>query len=178
MTQQEFIRCIQEYGRDIYSFCRHLTNDPAEGDDLYQDTLLTAAERLERIEYDGNPKAYLLSVALRIWRNRKRKFAWRKRIAPAQPLLEERDAQLRGPTEPSPEERMLDRERAAAIRAAVDRLPEKLKVVVLLFYMEDLQTARIGKMLNIPVGTVLSRLHQARKILKKELEDMFDEGTD
>ena len=61
------------------------------------------------------------------------------------------------------------------VRMAVSRLPEKLKITVLLFYMEDLSTAQISEVMKIPVGTVLSRLHQARKILKKDLEDVLSE---
>lgn len=60
---------------------------------------------------------------------------------------------------------------------AVDNLPEKLKVVVLLFYMEDLSTAQIAEIIKVPVGTVLSRLYRARKILRKKLEDALDGKT-
>ena len=66
------------------------------------------------------------------------------------------------------------RERDESIRLAVDRLPEKLRIVVLLFYMEDLSTAQIAETMKIPAGTVLSRLHRARRILKKELEDVLN----
>ena len=156
MTKQELEMCIDKYGRDIYSFCKHLTNNTPEADDLYQDTFLTAVKLKEQIEYANNPKSYFLSIALRIWNNKKRKFAWRKRIADVQP-----------------EERITNQEKAEAIRTAVNRLPEKLKIVVLLFYMEDLSTAQIAETMRIPTGTVLSRLYQARKTLKKDLEDIY-----
>lgn len=165
--------CIDEYGKDIYSFCKHLTSNLQEADDLYQDTFLMAVELKEKIDYGNNPKSYLLSIALRIWKNKKRKFAWRKRIADVRSIADERDADTGGPTVLSPEESITDKEKEEAIRTAVSRLPEKLKIVVLLFYMEDLSTAQIAKAMNIPVGTVLSRLHQARKILKKKLEDVL-----
>ncbi|MCI9674823.1 MAG: sigma-70 family RNA polymerase sigma factor [Lachnospiraceae bacterium] len=173
MTKQELEMCIDKYGRDIYSFCKHLTNNTLEADDLYQDTFLTAVKLKEQIEYANNPKSYFLSIALRIWNNKKRKFAWRKRIADAQPIADERDAYMSKAAELSPEERITNQEKAEAIRTAVNRLPEKLKIVVLLFYMEDLSTAQIAETMNIPTGTVLSRLYQARKTLKKDLEDIY-----
>lgn len=174
MTKQELEMCIDDYGKDIYSFCKHLTNNLPEADDLYQDTFLMAAESKEKIEYGNNPKSYLISVALRIWKNKKRKFAWRKRIADVQSMADERDLDMGESGEPSLEERITNKEKDESIRMAVNRLPEKLKIVVLLFYMEDLSTAQIAETVKIPIGTVLSRLHQARKILKKELEDVLN----
>lgn len=174
MTKQELEICIDEYGKDIYSFCKHLTNNLQEADDLYQDTFLMAVELKEKIEYGNNPKSYLLSIALRLWKNKKRKSAWRKRIADVQSIVDERDVEKVGSTELSPEERVTSKEKDESIRMAVNRLPEKLKIVVLLFYMEDLSTAQIAETVKIPVGTVLSRLYQARKILKKELEDVLN----
>ena len=174
MTKQELEMCIAEYGKDIYSFCRLLTNSRPEADDLYQDTFLTAVELREKINCSQNPKSYLLSIALRIWKNKRRKSAWRKRIADVQPILEERDADMRESAEPSPEERFARRERNTLIRNAVNQLPERLRVVVLLFYMENLSTAQIAAAMHLPPGTVLSRLHRARKMLKKELEDVLN----
>lgn len=174
MTKQELEMCVNEYGRDIYSFCKHLTNNLQEADDLYQDTFLTATGSMDKIDYGNNPKSYLLSIALRIWKNKKRKYAWRKRIADMQPIADEREMSLGESTELSPEERIVGKERDESIRMAVSRLPEKLRIAVLLFYMEDLPTAQIARVMKIPAGTVLSRLHQARKILRKELEDILN----
>ena len=81
---------------------------------------------------------------------------------------------MRESAEPSPEERFARRERNTLIRNAVNQLPERLRVVVLLFYMENLSTAQIAAAMHLPPGTVLSRLHRARKMLKKELEDVLN----
>ena len=61
---------------------------------MYQDIFLKALELEERIDYDNNPKSWLLSVALRIWKNRKRKYAWRRRIADIQPIMERKSDKL------------------------------------------------------------------------------------
>lgn len=177
MTKQELELCIKEYGKDIYSFCIHLTHNQQEADDLYQDTFLKAVELNPKIDYGNNPKSYLLSIALGIWKNKKRKFAWRKRIADTRLMIDERDAGKIESSGLSPEEKIISNEKNEAVRMAVNKLPEKLKVVVLLFYMEDLPTAQIAEVVKVPVGTVLSRLYQARKILRKELEDTLDGKT-
>ena len=79
------------------------------------------------------------------------------------------------PKEDSPEDAYLGKEEREAVQNAVRRLPERLKTTVLLYYMEDLSTKQIARVMRVPTGTVLSRLHQARKILKKELESVLDE---
>lgn len=94
MTKQELELCINEYGKDIYSFCKYLTYNEQEADDLYQDTFFMAVELKEKIEYRENPKSYLLSITLRIWQNKKRKFAWRKRIAQMQPIVATQEIEL------------------------------------------------------------------------------------
>ncbi len=91
MTKKELENCIWEYGKDIYSFCRSLTLNLQEADDLYQDTFLKAVEVIREIEYEKNPKSYLLSIALRLWKNKKRKYAWRNRIAHVLSLTDELD---------------------------------------------------------------------------------------
>ena len=106
--------------------------------------------------------------------DKKRKFAWRKRIAEEQSLVDERDADMGESTELLPEERILQKEKEDAVRVAVKRLPDKYRLVVLLFYMEDLPTTQVAEVMKIPIGTVLNRLYQARKILRKELEDVLD----
>ena len=69
----------------------------------------------------------------------------------------------------------LQKEEIHSVHLAVNRLPEKQKLVVLLFYMENLSTTQISEVLGIPQGTVLSRLHQARKRLQHELEGLLHE---
>lgn len=175
MTEQELEICISEYGKDVYSFCKYLTGNLQEADDLYQDTFLLAVKRKEKIDYGQNPKSYLLSIALRIWKNKKRKYAWRKRIADVQTIIDEKDVEMGEGAVLFLEEKVVHEEMRGAVRAAVNKLPDKLRIVVLLFYMEDLSSARVAEVMKIPIGTVLSRLYQARKLLRKELEDVLDE---
>ncbi|MBQ8278748.1 MAG: RNA polymerase sigma factor [Roseburia sp.] len=173
MTKQELEQCIHEYGKDIYSFCKHLTCNQQEADDLYQDTFLKAMELQQKIDRGENPKSYLLSIAVRIWKNRKRKYAWRNRIAPTEALIEERDESVIAGAEASPEETFIADEKAGIVRRVVEKLPKKLKVCVLLFYMEELSVTQIASVLKVPEGTVKSRLYQARKRLEKELENVL-----
>lgn len=173
MTRVELEQCINEYGTEIYSFCKHLTGSKQEADDLYQDTFLKAVELQEKISRKDNPKGYLLSVAVRLWRNRKRKLIWRNRIAPMVSIAEEQENVELYDRKHSPEESCIVNEEKRLVQNAVDKLPEKMKVCVLLFYMEELSVTEMANLLKLPEGTVKSRLYKARKILVKELENVL-----
>lgn len=175
MTKQELTECIDTYGRDIYSFCRHLTGNVQEADELYQDTWLKVVELLENIDSTGNVKSYCLSVALKIWKNKKRKYAWRKRIAGTQDYLDEESQEYLPDEGAVSEEKVMEEERNRMVWKAVNELQEKLKTATLLYYMEELDTAQIAEVTNVSVGTVKSRLYHARKLLKKKLEGVLNE---
>lgn len=174
MNHEELEACIRAYGKDIYSFCRQLTRSPQEADDLYQDTFLKIVELCGRLDFEKNPKSYLLSVSVNLWRNRKRKFAWRQRITG--PEISMDDTVLELPSaEQSVEDQMISREEKVQVRLAVEKLPEKYRIPILLFYMEELKISEISDVLGIPQGTVKSRLYKAKKVLEKELEVVLNE---
>lgn len=75
MTDLELEQCIAEYGADIYSFCCCLTGRRQEADDLYQETFLRAVEKQKVLDAEENPKSYLLSIAVLLWKNQRRKAA-------------------------------------------------------------------------------------------------------
>ena len=70
---------------------------------------------------------------------------------------------------------MISKEEKEFIRVAVEALAWKYRLVVYLFYMEDMKITQISKILKIPEGTVKSRLFKAKKVLKKELEVVLNE---
>ncbi len=201
MTGRELEKCIELYGKDIYSFCRYLTQQIQEADDLYQDTFLKAIELREKIDFQENPRSYLLSITTRLWNNRKRKAGWRSRIARQQRYIDEAEItgnavsvfvgentakkamgensgyrpKEEGNSDNSPEKILLDLEKRSQVRQAVKELPEKYRIVILLHYMEELGIEEIAGICELPNGTVKSRLHQARKMLKKRLEAVLHE---
>lgn len=179
MNETQLEQCIRDYGKELYAFCRRMTGSLQEAEDLYQDTFLKALELKYQINYEHNPKSYLASIALRLWKNKKRKYAWRSRIAGTEQLVEESanteikntDGGSRNPVE----EQYLEAELRHQVRQAVGELEEKYRVPIYLYYTLQLSGAEISKILKIPEGTVKTRLHKARKILKEKLEVVIDE---
>ncbi len=168
MNITELEKCIETYGNDIYAFCMHLAYSQQEAEELYQDTFLKAMELLGSIEAGNNPKSYLLSITIRLWKNQKRKYAWRKRIAGFSSLEEEtKETELLSGY--SLEEEVLKKEQIRQLRQAVKKLDYKYRIPVYLYYMEEMPIDSIARILKLPKGTIKSRLYKAREILKKQL---------
>lgn len=158
---------IEEYGKDVYSFCMYLTQNRFDADDLYQQTFLVAYEK-GSIDSDKNPKSYLITITVNIWNNQIRKTMWRRKKADiiqydedALERIEDKDGSI--------EEELIDKEEKNRIRKIVDTLPDKMRIVILMFYMEDMSIEDIAAALKIPAGTVKSRLFKAKKLLKEKM---------
>lgn len=162
---------ISEYGKDIYSFCIFLTKNRQEADDLYQDTFLRAMEK-DAIKEEHNPKSYLISIAVNLWNNKKRKILWRKQKADIIYDTENIECLQLADENELIESQILRKQSVLEIRGAVRTLPDKMRIVVLMYYMQEMTIDEIGKILRLPSGTVKSRLHNARVILRKKMEEI------
>lgn len=171
MNKQLLEHYIEAYGTDIYSFCIRLTQNREQAEELYQDTFLAMCEK-EDWKEEGNVKSYLLGITIKLWQNRKRKFAWRKRIAAEIPLSKEQGLEAFS-TDENLEQHMVSKEEQEAVWKAVYKLPEQLCIVILLYYMEDFKVAEIAEKLSLSISNVKSKLMRARRYLKQELEDFI-----
>ncbi len=172
MTIAELKQCIDCYGKEIYGFCRHITGNLQDGEDLYQDTFLKAVELADKIDINQNPKSYLISIAVRLWKNRSRKRAWRQRIAGIGPYDEHTEIhneEQEGEVQ-TPETEVLISEQNAFVSKCVRELEEKYRLPIYLYYSAELSVKEIAECMKLPQGTVKSRLHKARTIIKEKLE--------
>lgn len=132
----------------------------------------------EKIDILKNPKSYLLTVSMGIYKNNRKKAARRARIAPVGELTEELACVLADQGR-SPEEEFLHHELQEIIRRETRALPEHLRLPVYLYYTAGLSVEETAQTMHIPKGTVKSRLHKARVIIKKKLEDYgYEEGRE
>lgn len=171
MNKQLLEHYIEAYGTDTYSFCIRLTQNRELAEELYQDTFLAMCEK-EDWKEEGNVKSYLLGITIKLWQNRKRKFAWRKRIAAEIPVSKEQGLEAFSADE-NLEQHMVSKEEQEAVWKAVYKLPEQLRIVILLYYMEDFKVAEIAEKLSLSISNVKSKLMRARRYLKQELEDFI-----
>lgn len=171
MTKNELEDLLNQYETLIYSLCIRLTQNKEDAEDLFQDVWLFACEKMTWIDVGKNPKSYLIGKTLLLWKNKKRRFARRNKIAPQIQLYDETQNEAVPADSLQPEEMMLQKEKAACLNKEIQKLSDKYREVIELYYSMDLKTSEIADILRIPQGTVESRLYKARKLLKEKMEE-------
>lgn len=154
----------------MYNYALYLTGDREEANDLLQETFLKAFRFIEKFESGTNAKAWLYRIMRNTYINEYRRV---KRT----PDLVEYDEQISAyqmlPRED--EQRFIGSQKAFEdifdddIATAIAELPEKFKSVIVLRDVQELPYEEVAEALEIPIGTVRSRLHRARDILFERL---------
>ncbi len=157
----DFAALVVAHHAALYRYAYRLCGCAAEADDLTQQTFLVAQRKLYQLREADRAAAWLFAVL----RSCFLKSLRRQRPANAATLNLEVE-QFAGPT-PAVDE--VDRERLAA---ALADLPEEFRLVVLMFYFEELSYQQIAEQLEIPVGTVMSRLSRGKVHLRRRLTDL------
>lgn len=170
MEPAELNELVRLYGKSVYGFCHKLAKNKTDTDDLYQETFLKAVELCHKINNNNNPKGFLISIAIGLWRNNRRKYARRQRIAPIEEFSEDMGFSGMHNSPQTPEDIAVSKELRAAVLKAADMLNEKLRLPLYMYYTAEMSTEDIASALNIPLGTVKSRLHKAREVMKNTLE--------
>lgn len=155
----------------LYGTALRLTRNPAAAEDLVQDTYLKAFRARTRFAPDTNFKAWIFTILQNTWRNRRRDAA-RARVEYDSETVD-RIAELgAGPVSPVAEsaEALLLRETLDVdLRRALDELPEAFREAVWLRDVEGLSYQEMATVLDVPIGTVMSRISRGRKQLHDRL---------
>jgi len=157
---------IRQHGRRLYGLCLTLCANRHDADDLYQDTWLKAMKSASQYDPSMAFEPWLTRICVNTHRNTLRRIA-RSPIFNTFVSEEEKSAAME--RIPAPEQADY-----TPLYEAIDRLPEKLRTTVILFYFQDMDIASTAQVLGIPPGTVKSRLSQARERLKEVLHDEAD----
>jgi len=156
----------------LYGAALRLCRDPSDADDLVQEAYLRAYRFYDRFESGTNMKAWMLRILTNAFINRFRRSSRERDVLEGQNAAPVGDgvmsrAAMRGLTDPVGEaQRKLI---ADEIQAALDDLPEDYRLVVLLADVEELSYREIAEIAGCPIGTVMSRLHRARRQMQQHL---------
>ncbi len=161
---RSFDETLWPHLRAAYNFARWLVRNEHDAEDVVQESFVKAFQGLERFR-GGNSRVWLLAIvrntAMSLLRRRKTEAPWPADEGAPEP------ADLG----PDPEQAFIARARIRQVRAAIEQLPDEFRETLILRELEGLAYKEIAAVLNVPMGTVMSRLARARDLLMRELAE-------
>lgn len=159
MDRELFWKLLEPHHPKAEAFCRKLAGDKDDGDDLYQDGLLTAMRKFHMLKDHVSFRAWLFRILVNSFKNRQRN-AWWRRFSPAA-----------GREEGDRGENPGDRYDARRwLETALAALKPEDRAIVVLFEIEGWPIAELSAMFGRPEGTVKARLSRARRKMREALE--------
>lgn len=160
----------------LYAAAVRMTRNPADAEDLVQETMLRAYRSWHQFEPGTNIKAWLFRILTNAYINIYRKRQREPQKVPQDDVeefdlyqeLKDHDPQYTA----TPENIVLDSLVDSDILEAIDELPEQFRLAVILSDIEGFSYAEMADIMDVPMGTVMSRLHRGRKALQERLLDV------
>jgi RNA polymerase sigma-70 factor (ECF subfamily) len=176
--QANFERDAMQYAPQLYSAALRMTRNPADAEDVVQETFLKAYRAYHSYTEGTNLKAWLYRILTNTYINKYRKAQRRPsevELGELQDLyLYKRLGEVSGASQ-SAEADMLNEFVDTDVIEALESLPETFRFPVLLADVDGFSYKEIAEILDVPIGTVMSRLHRGRKALQKRLWDVAQE---
>jgi RNA polymerase sigma-70 factor (ECF subfamily) len=156
-AQGDITVLVGEHYEFLYRFAYRLSGSSQDAEDLAQQTFLAAQRNSGQLREAEKARAWLTAILRNLWRKSIRRPASGKPL-PLESVLEPAD----DPSEDFP----LD---AEELQGALNRLPEEYRAAIVLYYLEDMSYRDIAAALEVPIGTVMSRLSRGKAALRKLL---------
>lgn len=185
MTESEIIRCckngqisyynqlIKLHESSLYRFCYHITMNEEASKDLFQDTWMKVMDKIHLYKDNYSFKSWLLTLARNIYRDQYRKSKRRGKYEVS--FKDETYQQFIMEAVSSGEcveDLVSQKEDAKIIAVGLKQLKDKFRDVLILYYFEGLTMKEISQITKVPEGTIKSRLHKAKQLLRAELEGL------
>lgn len=176
-SKEAFDRLITKYQRRVYTFAYRLTGNAEDAADVAADTFVRLYTSLGSFRGHSSFVTWLYRVVTNLYLDSRKK----KRVRQTQSLdemveLEESSVQRQYDDErPSPQEIAEGNERTAALQQAIASLPEYQRVMVVMYHVDGMAYEEIAEALQLPIGTVKSRLNRARLALRHKLEPIREQ---
>lgn len=162
---------VERYQDRLFNTLLRVLGSRDDAKDVAQDAFVQAFVKLETFRGASRFYTWLYRIAMNM------ALSHRRRRRPVLSIEAVREGVGDEPVDQNrgPEARMMDGERAAAVQAALARLGEEHRQILVLREMEDCSYETIAEILQLPIGTVRSRLFRARLVLKEELKSIFSD---
>jgi RNA polymerase sigma-70 factor (ECF subfamily) len=164
MNLKEFEAAALPHLNDLFRMAKHTLASREEAEDVVQETYLQAWKSFHRFELGTNCRAWLYKILFHVMQHHRRKLYKFTRVTES----EEASLEERLVYQPPIPQHLCDED----VLAALQTIPQHYREVVLLADVEAFSYQEISDTLNIPAGTVMSRLNRGRKLLRKELAQL------
>ncbi len=165
---------MEQYHDAVFNIVYRMVRNKQEAEDLTQETFIKAYNSINSFNEEYAFSTWLFKIATNhcIDFFRKRKLKTYSMDEPVQ-YKEDEIKHEYASDDPTMEHRMIDSEKSRLIREAINKLPEKYRMAIILRHHEEKSYDEIAQILNLPLGTVKARIFRAREMLKKHLKDML-----
>lgn len=171
-VSEAFAELVTRYQDRVYNTCYRLCHDPAEAADLTQGTFLKALESLPRFEARSSFYTWLFRIAVNLAFSQRRDRQRRRTVPLDDPDESGRADGRAPPAAPHDAAQELEqRETRERVAGALARLDPEFRAAVVLKDIEDLDYATIAEILEVPIGTVKSRIYRGRMMLREMLTE-------
>ena len=171
--QNAFAEIVELYQHQLYQICYRMLNNKHEAEDIAQEAFMRAYVNLHTFDQQRKFSTWLYRIATNLCIDRIRKKK------PDYHL----DAEVRGAEglnmyssiasdDQLPEEELMRMEVQERVQYEISRLPDKYRAAIVLKYIEELPLAEISEILDLPLGTVKTRIHRGREALRKQLSNL------
>lgn len=171
--QDAFADIVDIYKDKIYQLCYRMLGNVHEAEDIAQEAFIRAYVNIDSFDINRKFSTWLYRIAtnLTIDRIRKKKpdYYLDAEVAGTEGLTMYSQIAADGVL---PEDAVVSLELSNMIQQKILKLPDKYRTVIVLKYIDELSLIEIGEILNIPVGTVKTRIHRGREALRKQLRDL------
>jgi RNA polymerase sigma-70 factor, ECF subfamily len=175
---EAFGKIVDAYQSRVFGFVRRMVADVEDASDISQEVFIRAFQSFGRFDGRSSVRTWLFRIAHNLCVDRARKQSRTPLETRIEATFEEEEPLEIRDVRWNPETATLDEELAMAVEAAIATMSEKLRSVLLLHDQEDMAYEEIAKMLNVPVGTVKSRLFLARAHLQNALRGYLQREGD
>ena len=158
----EISQLVDQHYESVFRFAYRLSGTSHEAEDISQQAFLDAQRKLDTLRDPDKVRAWLFMIVRNLYRRRIRDRVTRGEVAleaVADPVDQKRGGDERV-------ERSLDSE---SLQQVLNELPEEFRSVLLLFYFRELSYREIAEQLDVPIGTVMSRLSRGKKQLRERI---------
>ena len=171
---EAFARLVERWDGPIRELCRRMLGDAHRGEDLKQEAFARAFEKRKEYQPTGKFSTWLWRIALNLCYDELRRIN-RRSESSLEIIAEAADVPPACIDSKTPDQRMAEHEEGEMVRAALLRLPETYRAVVVLRHYEGLKLREIAEVLQIPKGTVVTRLAEAYARMTRVLEPRMNQ---